>query len=120
MRSPIEGFNPVVGHVNHGRAQVALEADELDPQHFAQLGIQIGEGLVEQKKTGLAHDGATNGNALHFAARQVRGGPVEKRRDTEQICSIGNAVGDFCFGEVAPGGSQRKFEVLAHGLVGIE
>ena len=107
-------------HVNHRRAQVALKADELDPQHLAQLGIQIGQGFVHQKKPGLACYGAANGNALHLPARQVRGGSIQKRRDAEQGRGVGNAVSDFRFREVAPGREQWKFEILAHGLVGIQ
>ena len=57
-----------MGDVNHGRAQVPLETDEFDAQYFAQFCVQVGEGFVHEKELGLAHDGASDCNALHFAA----------------------------------------------------
>ena len=81
---------------------------------------QVGEGFVQEKELGLAHDGAPDCDALHFAAGQVRGRSVQKRGDAKQVGGVGNSVCYVCFGEVASGCLEWKCEVLAHGFVGIE
>ena len=45
------------------RLDLAAHAD-------AQLGVEVGERLVEQEHLGIAHDGAAHGDALALAARE--------------------------------------------------
>ena len=47
-----------------------LQRFDLRPHLDAQLGIEIGERLVEQEDLGFAHDGPAHGDALTLAARE--------------------------------------------------
>ena len=47
------------------RLDLAAHAD-------AQLGVEIGQGLIEQEDLGIAHDGPAHGDALALAARKCR------------------------------------------------
>jgi hypothetical protein len=61
----------VVGDVDRGDAELALQPLDLEPHLHPQLGVEVGERLVEQEHRGLAHDGAAHGDALALAARQA-------------------------------------------------
>jgi hypothetical protein len=57
-----------------GRPAVAQRAVQLGQAHAhagAQLGVQVGQRLVEQEDLGLLDDGAAHGHALRLAARQL-------------------------------------------------
>ena len=61
-----------MGDVDRGDAELALEVLELLPQLVAQLGVQIGERLVEQQDLGLQHERPGDGDALLLPAGQLR------------------------------------------------
>ncbi len=61
----------VVGDIDEGDAGAALQALELDAHLLAQLGVEIGERLVEQQDLGLDHQAAGERDALLLAARQL-------------------------------------------------
>ena len=61
----------VVRHVDHGGAEALVQLGDLDAHLHAQLGIEIGERLVEQEDCGLAHDGAADSDALALAAGKL-------------------------------------------------
>ena len=58
------GLNLVMGHVNHGRAQLLVQPGQLDAHVHAQRGVKVRQRLVKQKNLGLAHDGAPDGHPL--------------------------------------------------------
>lgn len=58
----------VVGDIDHGGAQAAVQGGDLGAHRHPKLGIQIGQRLVEEKDPGLAHDGPADGHALALAA----------------------------------------------------
>ena len=62
----------VVRDVEHGGAQLALDALELEPQFGAQLGVERRQRLVHQIDRRLAHQRAADRDALHLAAGQAR------------------------------------------------
>ena len=61
----------VMGHVDKGGFQLAMQLGEFGAHMHAQLGVQVGQRLVEQKPERLTHDGASDRNALPLAARQL-------------------------------------------------
>ncbi len=63
----------VVGDVDDGRAQAAVQAGDLHAHLHAQRGIEVGQRLVEQEQLGLARDRAPDRHALALAAGQVLG-----------------------------------------------
>ena len=62
----------VVGDVDRGDAELALQQLELGAHLDAQLGVEVGQRLVEQQHLGLDHDGAGERDALLLAAGELR------------------------------------------------
>ena len=61
----------VVRHVEHRDAEQLLQAADLAAHLDAQLGVEIGERLVEQQHMRLDHDGARDRDALQLAAGEL-------------------------------------------------
>jgi len=66
-------FGLVVRDVHHRRAELAMEPSELDSRLDAELGVEIGQRLVEEKCQWLAHDRAAKGDALALASESCAG-----------------------------------------------
>ena len=79
------GLDLVVRHVEDRRAQLALDALELEAQFRTKLGIQRGERLVHQIDGGLAHQRPANGDPLHFAAGKRGSSVAELLLDMKQL-----------------------------------
>src|SRR5439155_13063447 len=58
------GLDLVVGDVDNGGLEAAVELDQLGPRLDAQLRIQIGQRLVHKEYLRLAYDGPAEGHAL--------------------------------------------------------
>ena len=61
----------VVGDVDRGGAEPPLHAGDLGAHLAAQLGVQVGQRLVEQERVGLAHDRPAHRHPLPLAAGEV-------------------------------------------------
>src|SRR4029079_9812706 len=48
----------IVGDVAHRRAELSVEARQLDSRLDSQLGVEVGQRLVEEESERLANDGA--------------------------------------------------------------
>jgi len=49
-----------------------------------ELGVEVGEGFVEEAERGVAHDGAAHGDALALAAGKLSGAAVEEIADLKE------------------------------------
>ena len=78
----------VVGHVDRGGADFLVHLLDLDPHLHAQLGVEVGQRLVEQKHLRVAHDGAAHGDALTLAAGQLLRLAVDQFDDVEHARSL--------------------------------
>ena len=67
------GFRLVVGHVDEGGLQALVQLAEVGAGLHAQLGVEVGERLVEEEHLRLADDGAADGDALALAAGELAG-----------------------------------------------
>ncbi len=74
-----------MGDVDHGDAQLLLEAADLAPHLEAKLGVQVGERLVHQAHGRLGDDGAAEGHALLLPAGELGRLALEERAQTEEI-----------------------------------
>ena len=77
----------VVGDEQRRDAQLAVQLLDLDAGLRAQLGVQVGQRLVEQEHLGLAHDGPAHGHALALAAGQLA------RLAVQQVAQLQDARG---------------------------
>jgi len=73
----------VVGHVDGGGADFLVHFLDFDPHLDPELGVEIGQRLVEQKNLGIAHDGAAHRDPLALAARQLLRLAVDQFDDVE-------------------------------------
>ena len=96
----------------------ACRLGELGAHRDAELGVEVGEGLVEQEGGRVAHDGAADRDALALAAGELAGAALEERVDLEQAGGLGDALGDL--GPRQAGVLEAEGEVLAHGHVRVE
>jgi hypothetical protein len=72
------GLDLVVRDVDRGGLQPLVQLLDLGRICHAQLGVQVGQRLVEQEHLRVAHDGAAHGHALALAAGQLARVAVEQ------------------------------------------
>ena len=86
-RDPVaepHGLGLVVRHVERRGADLALEALELVAGRVAELGVEIGERLVEQEHARIADQRPAQRHALALAAGELVGTPRGERRDVQR------------------------------------
>ena len=103
----------VVGDVDHGGAELAMQARDLHAHRHAQLGVEVGQRLVEQEHLRLAHQRAAERDALALAARQRGRLAIEQRFQFQRRRGLAHARGDVgaANGRAASGrsrGSRRR------------
>ena len=74
----------VVGDVDRGLADPLVQLLDLGAHLDAELGVEIGERLVEQEELGIAHERAAHRDALALAAGELAGLAVQERLDLQQ------------------------------------
>ena len=104
----------VVGDVDRGGLQPPLQFADLDPHRDAQLGVEIGQGLVEQKHFRLPHDGAAHRDALALAAGQLPGLAFEHGAELEDPRGLLDAGLDLGLGHAAVAQAIGHVVVDAH------
>ncbi len=90
------GFRLVVGHVDEGGLQLLVQLADVGAGFHAQLGIQVGERLIEEENFWLAHDGPTDSHTLALATGELAGLAVEQVFDAQDLSRILNPLLDFC------------------------
>ena len=109
-----------MGDIEDGGAELLLDALQLEAKVGAQLGVERGERLVHQVDRRLAHQGATDGDALHLAARQPGRRIGQLGVDAQQLGNGANPPLDLVLRQAAGGRAQRERQVVEHREVGIE
>ena len=74
-----------------------MELLDLGAHLHPELGVQVGEGLVEQKDLGIADYGPTHRHPLSLAAGKLSRLAVEQALDAEDACRLVHAPSDLCF-----------------------
>ena len=75
----------VVGDVDGRGLQPLVQLLDLGAHLHAQLGVEIGERLVEQEDLRIADDGAAHGDALALAAGELARIAVEQLLEAEDL-----------------------------------
>jgi hypothetical protein len=112
------GFNLVMGDVDRSCFQPLVQFLDLAAHRHAQLGVKVGQRLVEQEHLRVAHDRAAHGHALALPARELPRITVEQRIQRQDL---GGAL-DLRFdgGLVRLGEVQREGHVVAHRHVRVQ
>src|SRR5437764_3272908 len=95
-----------------------MQTRKLDAGLHAKLGIEIGERLVEEESERLAHDGASERDALPLATGELGGFPIEASIETERGGNGPHTLFDDS-GRLFSN-AQSEAKILAHGHVRIE
>ncbi len=92
-----------------------LQKLHADAHLFAQFGVEVAEGLVQEQHTRLGDQRARESDALLLAAAEQRPGPIFESGQADEIERAQDAVLDFVLGK--PARFERKGDVFRHGHV---
>ena len=112
------GLHLVVGDVDEGGVDLLPELDDLRAHLVAELGVQVGEGLIHQKDLGVPDDGPADGDALPLAAGEGLGPPVQVLGDVQDLRGLPHLAVDLLLGGLLQ--LQGEGHVLIDGHVGVE
>ena len=104
----------VVGDVDGRRLQPIVQLLELDAHLHAQLGVEVGQRLVEQEHLRVADDGPADRDALALAARELARLALEQLLDAEDLGGVLHALLDLGLGELAHLQPERHVVVDGH------
>ena len=79
------GLQLVVSHIDEGAVRIAVQPLELGAHLHAQLGVQVGKGLVHKQDLRSRGQGAGDGHALLLAAAELRGIALFKLPDAQHL-----------------------------------
>ena len=102
----------IVGHVDDGGAEALVQPRDFRACVHSQLGVEVGERLVQEEDGGLAYHGPAERHALPLAARELAGLALEQSLDVEQRRGFFDAGVELRARRFAQG--QPKGEVFAH------
>ena len=108
----------VVGDVNKGGVQLAVQLADLGTHGGTQLGVQVGQRLVKQEYRRVTHHRTAQCNTLTLAARQSLGLAIEQVLQIQNACSLVHLLVDLFLGHLAQ--LQTKCDVLINGHVRIQ
>ena len=112
------GFDLIVGHVDGRDLQAVLQLLDLGAHLHPQLGVEVGERLVEEEHRRVADDGAPERDALPLSARQFFRTAREQFVEPEDLRSIRDHPVDLGPRRLAQ--DQAELEIFAHAHVRIE
>ena len=110
----------IVGNVHKCGIDFLAQFDDFGAHLVAELGVQIGQGLVHQQHFGFADNGAADGNALTLAAGQGLGLPVQVLGDVQSGCGLLHLAVDLVFGHFPKLQGEGHIFIYSHmGVQGI-
>ena len=89
----------VVGDIDHRQAELGLDFADFLAHMPSELGVEVGERLVEQQHLRLQHQRPRHRDALLLAARQFARQPVAETGQPDQLQPGFCPLDDFLFGE---------------------
>ena len=107
-----------MSHVHGGHAQGGLQLHDLRAGLHAQLGIQVGQGLIHEEHLRLADNGASHGHALALTAGEILGLAIQELLQAQSSGSRQHALLDFRLGGLSH--LEGETHVLFHAHVWVE
>ena len=95
-----------------------MQALDLDPQLVPELGVEVGQRLVEQEHRRVAHQRPADRDALALAAGELVRAAVEQRLDLQQRRRLGHLARDLGLRRL--GHLETERHVVAHAHARIE
>jgi hypothetical protein len=112
------GLDLVVGHVDGGDAEPALQCGDLASGLDPQFRVEVGQRLVHQEDLRGADDRAAHRHPLALTTGERLGLAVEILLEVEDLGGLGDPFGDLCL--VLAGDLQREAHVVRDGHVRVE
>ena len=112
------GLGLVMGDVDKRGVDALPQLDDLGPHLVAELGVQVGQGLVHQEHGGVPDDGPADGHTLPLAAGQSLGLAVQILGDIQNFGGLTDLLVDLVLGQLLQ--LQGEGHVFIHGHVGIQ
>ena len=108
----------VRGGVDHGHAELAVQALELGAGVVAELGIEVGQRLVEQQQARPADQRAADRDPLLLAARERARPAGERVADAQHLGDLADPLAQL--GGRGPLLAERIGEIVEHREMRIE
>ena len=108
----------VVGNVDEGGSQLLVQLDDLGAHGGTQLGIQVGQGLVQQEDCRVTNHCTAQSNTLTLTTGQSLGLAVQQVLDLQDLGSLVHALVDLVLRGLAQ--LQTESDVLVNGHVGVQ
>ena len=87
-----QGFALVVGHVDQGRAEPAMQREQLTAKRGAEGVIQVRERLIQEQDTGFPRHGPAQRDPLALATGKFLWPPVQEPPQTEHFGDFTSAA----------------------------
>ena len=110
-----QGLLLVVGDVDRRQREALLQLADFLPDLAAQLGVEVGEGFVEQQDGRFQDQGAGDGDPLLLSAGQLARQTLSVAGKTHQLQAVFGPVPDLRLGDAAH--REAVGHVLEHGHV---
>ena len=107
----------IVGDVDHRVAELLVQLLDLDPQFVAQLGVEVGQRLVEQEHVDVAHQRAADGDALALAAGELGGLALQQRIELQELGRLGDAACDLVLRDLGDPEAEGEVHLDAHARI---
>ena len=108
----------IVRDVDRGRAQALVQGADFGAHRDAQLGVEVGQRLVEQEHARLAHDGPTHRDALALPAGQLARKAFEQLVEIQHARRLSGLGLDLGGRRLAQ--AQAEIQVVAHVQVRVQ
>ena len=95
-----------------------MQLDDLGTHGGTQLGVQVGQGFVQQEDGRVTDHGAAQGNTLTLTTGQSLRLTVEQVFDLQDLGGFTHALVDLVLGHLAQ--FQTESHVLVHGHMGVQ
>ena len=87
-------FDLVVRYVHRRRFEPLVQRLDLAAHRYPQLGIEVGQRLIEQEHLGIAHDRAPHCHPLPLSAGELARETVQKRIQVQDLGRLSDALVD--------------------------
>ncbi len=84
-----------MGDVQHGRAELAADPDDLELERLAELAVERAERLVHQQQARLEHDRARQRDPLLLPARHLARVALGQVAQLDELEGVGDAAVDI-------------------------
>jgi len=112
------GLDLVVGDIDGGDTEGALDPGDLGTHLDAELGVEVRQRLVHQECSRLADDRPAHGDALALAARELTWLAAEVLLELEDLRSLVDPSVDLVLGNLAE--LEGEPDVVVDGHVGVQ